>query len=168
MGIEAFQAQAGQVLQAAHDGQRFVLRRAVAGHAGIDLYLNIENAPGASGRGRQALRGRPIGQRWRQRLFEDFGVIFGVEAAEEQNRRRKSGGPQAAGLANAGDGGPARARFDGGVGHRRGTHAIGLRLDHGRDAVARLGGRLQGADVVRDGIQVDLNPTQHCYRVYRR
>jgi hypothetical protein len=28
--------------------------------------------------------------------------------------------------------------------------------------VAWLGGGLQGAHVVRDGIQVDLNPAQHC------
>jgi hypothetical protein len=47
------------------------------------------------------------------------------------------------------------------------AHAVRLRLDHGRHALAWLGGRLQCADVGRDGVKVDLDPTQHWVRVYR-
>src|SRR5438034_592637 len=74
VGVEAFQAQAGQLFQAAHDSQRLFLGRAVAGHARVDLNLHVDYTAGGSSSRCNALGCSPIGERWRQGLFDDFGV----------------------------------------------------------------------------------------------
>jgi hypothetical protein len=75
---------------------------------------------------------------------------------------RKSGQAKSARFTEAADGSATGTRFDRGHGDGRGTHAIGLGLDDGRDARTRLGSGLECTDISSDGVEVDLDPGKHC------
>ena len=82
VGVEAFEAQTGQVAQPANDGHGFVWRCAVTRHARVDLDLHVAYLANGVSRGGNALGAAPVGQGWGQVLRDNVGELVGVEAAQ--------------------------------------------------------------------------------------
>ena len=92
---------------------------------------------------------------------DHLGVVLGIEAAQQQDRVAEARLPQSARFADARNRRATRTCLDRRLRHCRGAHAIGLSFDDGGNTLARLRRGLQRADVVGDGIQVNLDPAQH-------
>ena len=136
-------------------------RRAVARHACVDFHLHSSKRTLSVCRGGKSFNGAPIGHRRGKVQTNDFGVVLGVQAAKQEDRLLKLGLAQSAGFADSCDGRAAGAGLDRGRRNRGCAHTVRLSLHDRGDAMSRLGGGLERANVVGDRVQIDLDPAQH-------
>ena len=101
------------------------------------------------------LRQRVAGRR--DVAADQIGRIFGLNVPQDEDGQRLPGLPQLQRLGQAADGQPGRALLGKHAGALHGPVAVAVGLDHGAQGQCP-GAGLDGAEIVPQGIQVDLGP----------
>ena len=153
MSIKALELEAGELLDPADDGHCFLRRCAVARHPRVHFHLDLAYLARRMRGGGHTLGTGPVADGGGCPYRHDFRVVVRIESAKQQNRVGKARFAQTSRLAHAGNSGASGACFDRRLSNSRGTHAIGLGFDHRGDAVTRLRGCLESADIVGDRVE---------------
>ena len=159
VGVDAGQLDGVHALQGRHQPGAFLPVGAEAGHAGVELELHGHGAAAAAGQvlAEQGLAHAADGGH--QLPAQTAAQFLGLgEVAEHQHWRPDAGAPQLHPFGEGGDTEAGRPGLQGGPGHRQGTVAVGIGLDHGHQLGGRTDVAPQRPHVGLDGRRVHLHP----------